>query len=100
MYLVVVIGLATPMLRFITPAMNSRFVYGGIRLIDGSRDWYEFVQWTIVESMLALSFGNWLIWRRRVNSGSANRTLAGLQLRVYCAHSSSKATRDNRQHGW
>ena len=114
--LLVVIGLTTPVLRLITPAMNSRiglnwdfivapivfifllsvalcifsgtfrvlpiavlwnllflaagilFVYTGIRLIDGSRDWYEFVQWSILESMLALSFGNWFIWRRRVNA--------------------------------
>jgi hypothetical protein len=29
-------------------------------------EWYDFVQWPILESMLALSFGNWIIWRERL----------------------------------
>jgi hypothetical protein len=118
-----IIGLATPLLRSLTPLMNSRiglnwdfvaapiiflfllscalcissgslrilpiavvwillflaaafgFVYLGVQLIDRS-DSYEFVQWPIVEAMLALSFGNWLVWRRRVNSkGVAQQAL-------------------------
>jgi hypothetical protein len=109
-----IIGLATPVLRSLTPLMNSRiglnwdfvvapivflffvscalcissgslrilpiavvwvllylaaafgFVYVVVRSIDQAES-YEFVQWSIAEAMLALSFGNWLIWRERVN---------------------------------
>ena len=46
------------------------FVYVVVRSIDRAES-YEFVQWSIVEAMLALSFGNWLIWRGRVNSKGA-----------------------------
>ena len=35
------------------------------------------MSWTILEAMLALSFGTWLIWRQRVNShGAAKQALA------------------------
>ena len=42
------------------------FVYATVRLIYGSSEWYEFIQWPILQSMVGLSFGNWLIWRQRV----------------------------------
>ena len=113
-----IIGFATPVLRLLTPAMNSRigldwdliaapigflfllscalcifsgnlkllpiamvwnllfaeagvaFNYVAVRIV-GRSDSYEFVQWPVLYAMLALSFGNWLIWRQRVNSERA-----------------------------
>ena len=47
------------------------FVYAGVRLIYGSSEWYEFIQWPILDSMVGLSFGNWLIWRQRVTLNTA-----------------------------
>jgi hypothetical protein len=44
------------------------FVYAGVRTINGANEWYEFVQWPILEAMMALSFANWIIWRQRVDS--------------------------------
>ena len=41
-------------------------VYAVVRLIPGANERYEFVQWPILESMLALSYGSWLIWGRRL----------------------------------
>jgi hypothetical protein len=119
-----IIGFATPVLRLLTPLMNSRtgldwdlfaapiaflvvlsfalcifsgslrllpiaalwnllflaagfgFVYVGVRMI-GSSDIYEFVQWPLLEAMLGLSFGSWLIWRQRVNSDRAAEQALG-----------------------
>ncbi len=110
-----IIGLAAPALRFVTPVMNLglglnwdfviapiaflvllsgalcflsgdlkllpiaivwnilfvaaafAFIYAGVRIM-GRSDSYEFVQWPMLEAMLALSFGSWLVWRRRKNS--------------------------------
>ena len=42
------------------------FVYAGVRLINGSSEWHEFIQWPILQSMVGLSFGSWVIWRQRV----------------------------------
>jgi len=108
-----IVGLATPALRFVTPVMNIAldlnwdifvapiiflvllsgalcilsgnakllpiafawnilfvavafgFIYVGVRIV-GRTDGYEFVQWPVLEAMLALPFGKWLIWRQRV----------------------------------
>lgn len=46
-------------------------VYAGVHLIYRSSEWYEFIQWPILDSMLGLSFGNWLIWRQRVTLDAA-----------------------------
>lgn len=110
-----IIALATPALRFVTPAMNVvlgwnwdvlvapiiflillsgalcilsgnakllpvafvwnllfvavavGFIYVGVRIM-GRSDGYEFLQWPVLEAMLALPFGKWLIWRQRVLS--------------------------------
>ena len=53
------------------------FVYLGVRLINGSSEWYEFIQWPILESMVGLSFGNWLIWRQRVFFNAATEQALG-----------------------
>ena len=53
------------------------FVYLGVRLIYGSSEWYEFIQWPILESMVGLSFGNWLIWRQRVSFNAATEQALG-----------------------
>ena len=119
-----IIGLAAPALRLLTPLMNSRigwdwdlvaapvgfifllscalciasgklkllpialiwnvlftvaglaFIYVSVR-IAGRRESYEFVQWPILYSMLALSFGNWLIWRQRVEFKSTAEQALG-----------------------
>jgi len=47
------------------------FVYVGVRAIYGSSEWYEFIQWPILQSMVGLSFGNWFIWRQRVTLNAA-----------------------------
>jgi hypothetical protein len=118
------IGLATPVLRLLTPLMNSSiglewdvsvaaigfllllsaalcmcsgnlklfplaviwnllfaiagfaFVYVGVRLINGSSEWYEFIRWPILESMVGLAFGTWLIWRQHVTFERRRRTSA------------------------
>jgi len=50
---------------------------GTISVVDTPSEWYEFVQWPIVESMLALSFGLWILWGQRVHRNSAvQQTLA------------------------
>jgi len=41
-------------------------IYAVVRLVAAANDWYEFVQWPIFESMFALSFGSWIIWRERL----------------------------------
>ena len=57
-------------------AAGFGIVYVVDRLIDGA-DSYEFVRRPILEAMLALSFGDSLIWRQRVNSnGAAQSALA------------------------
>jgi hypothetical protein len=57
-------------------AAGFGFVYVVVRLI-GRIDTYTFVQWPFLEAMLALSFGNWLVWRQRVNHiGAAQQVLA------------------------
>ena len=108
-----IVGLATPALRFITPVMNDHidlnwdfvgapltFMFllscalcvlaGGVKLLPVTIVWvsvftaaaagliyivvrtlprlddYDFVQWPILYSMFALSFGSWLVWRQRV----------------------------------
>lgn len=114
------IGLATPVLRLLTPIMNSwigvewdffiapavfmlllsaalcmcfgnvrlfpiaviwnlvfaiaglALVYASVRLISGASEWYEFIQWPILQSMVGLSFGTWLIWREPVTRNAAN----------------------------
>ena len=114
-----IVGLATPALRFVTPVMNIAlelnwdifvapivflvllsgalcilsgnvkllpiafawnilfvavafgFIYVGVRII-GRSDGYEFVQWPVLEAMLALPFGKWLIWRQRAISPFAD----------------------------
>jgi hypothetical protein len=119
-----IIGLATPFLRLMTPLMNAflgltwdfvgapigflvlislalcvltgslRFfpiallwslvfavagfvlVYAGVRIFSATKTWYEFVQWPILESMLALSFANWIIWRQRAADGGRHPTSA------------------------
>jgi hypothetical protein len=119
-----IVGLAAPVLRLLTPLMNSRigldwdlvvapiafifllscalcissgklkllpiaigwnvlftaagfaFIYVSVRMV-GRKDSYEFVQWPILYSMLALSFGNWLIWRQRVEFKSAAEQAPG-----------------------
>ena len=43
------------------------FVYASARLIGRSIEWYAFIQWPILKSMVGLSFGSWLIWRQRVS---------------------------------
>jgi hypothetical protein len=48
------------------------FLYASVRLIYGSSEWYEFIQWPILESMVGLSFGSWLIWRQRVRVYAAS----------------------------
>jgi hypothetical protein len=39
-------------------------VYLVVRSLSNARDWYEFVEWPVIEAMLALSFGSWVIWCR------------------------------------
>jgi hypothetical protein len=41
-------------------------VYAVLRITNVGKEWYEFIQWPILKAMLALSFGNWLIWRQRI----------------------------------
>jgi hypothetical protein len=53
------------------------FVYAAVRLIYGSSEWYEFIQWPILQSMVGLSFGNWLIWRQRVSFHAAAEQALG-----------------------
>jgi hypothetical protein len=53
------------------------FVYAAVRLIYGSSEWYEFIQWPILQSMVGLSFGNWLIWRQRVSFHAATEQALG-----------------------
>jgi len=47
------------------------FIYAVLHVIKVGSRWYEFVQWPILESMLALSYGNWIIWRQRVDHNGA-----------------------------
>lgn len=41
-------------------------IYAVDRLVSLTNDWYDFVQWPIFETMFALSFGSWIIWRERL----------------------------------
>ena len=58
-------------------AAGFLLVYVVVRLMERANDSYEYVQWPIVEGMLALSFGSWIIWRQRVAlKRTAAQTLA------------------------
>lgn len=50
------------------------FVYVGVQVIGRSVS-YEFVQWPVLNAILGLSFGNWLIWTA-CGVGSRRRTSA------------------------
>ena len=39
------------------------FVYAVLKMSAGANEWYDFVQWPILEAMMGLSFGTWIIWR-------------------------------------
>ena len=41
------------------------FIYVAVRMMGRSES-YEFVQWPVLDAMLALSVGNWIIWQQRV----------------------------------
>jgi hypothetical protein len=41
-------------------------IYAVVRLVASASDWYPFLQWPILESMFALSFGSWIIWCERL----------------------------------
>ena len=106
-----IVGLATPLLRFLTSWMNALIgltwdslgapigflvlvsfaicvltgslsllpiglvwnpafagaglvlVYAGVRALNATTTWSEFLQWPILKSMLALSIASWIIWR-------------------------------------
>jgi hypothetical protein len=58
-------------------------IYAVLHLFNiGSRG-YEFVQWPILESMLALSYGNWIIWRQRVDHSGAAQHGVGPERRQH-----------------
>jgi hypothetical protein len=69
------LSLATQRLRFLPLVFVWNAVFGGaafflisaaVRLTAPTNDWYDFVQWPVFESMFALSFGTWIIWRERL----------------------------------
>lgn len=59
-------------LIFITAAIV--IVYVIVRSLTNAMGWYEFVEWPVIESMLALSFGGWLILRGDRSVKAATRT--------------------------
>lgn len=42
-------------------------LYAAVRVFDALNTWYELVQWPILESMLSLSIGSWIVWRQRAD---------------------------------
>lgn len=67
--------------NFIFAAGGFVFVYAAIHVFDVGSRWYEFVQWPILESMLALSYGNWIIWRQRIVASTGAEQIAGREPR-------------------
>jgi hypothetical protein len=57
------------------------FIYAVLHVINVGSRWYDYVQWPILESMLALSYGNWIIWRRRVDHSGAAQQRVGPERR-------------------
>ena len=43
------------------------FVYLGVQLIPGANESYEFIQWSILQAMVGVSFALWFIWRQRAS---------------------------------
>lgn len=54
------------LISFFAGGLISGLVYGVAPLLRPNIEWFEFVQWPILESMLALSFGCWIIWHERL----------------------------------
>ncbi len=86
----VALAVATRTLRLlpIVFVWNGIFAAGGIAMIYAvgefihpATDWYDFIQWPILESMLALSSGNWIIWRERLVGERTAEQIVGRERR-------------------
>lgn len=47
-------------------AAGIAIIYLVVKFVDPPGNLYEFIQWPVLESMLALSLGSWVIWHERL----------------------------------
>ncbi len=48
--------------KFFIPSYS--LVYASVRVFNALNIWFELLQWPILESMLSLSIGSWMVWSR------------------------------------